>query len=146
MAKRYVVSLTKEEREQLLVLLKKGTTSARKLTRAQILLHADTGASDTTTAAAVHVNVRTVERMRQRFVEEGLEAALTERRRPGGRPKLDGRQEAFLIALACSAAPRGRERWTLQLLAERLVEVGIVGAISADTVRRALKKTLSNPG
>jgi transposase len=97
-------------------------------------------------ATAVHVHVRTVERIRKRFVEEGLEAALTERRRPGGKPKLGGRQEAFLIALACSAAPHGRERWTMQLLANRVVEVGPVASISDDTVRRTLKKTLSNPG
>jgi transposase len=146
MAKRYVVSLSKEEREQALVLLKRGKVSARKLCRAQILLQADGGASDTTIAAAVHVDIRTVERIRKRFVEEGLEAALSERRRPGGKPKLDGRQEAFLIALACSAAPQGRQRWTMQLLAERVVEVGLVASISDDTVRRTLKKTRSNPG
>jgi transposase len=146
MAKRYVVRLSKEEREQLLVLLKKGRSSAHKLCRAQIFLHADGGASDMIIATAVHVHVRTVERIRKRFVKEGLEAALTERRRPGGKPKLGGRQEAFLIALACSAAPHGRERWTMQLLANRVVEVGPVASISDDTVRRTLKKTLSNPG
>src|SRR5262249_31335343 len=122
----------------------KGKSSARKLTRAQILLHADGGASDTTIVTTVHVDVRTMERIRKRCVEEGVDAALKERRRPGGKPKLDGRQEAFLIALACSDAPRGRERWTMHLLAERLVEVGIVASISDDTVRRTLKKTLSN--
>jgi transposase len=146
MAKRYVVSLSKEEQEQLLVLLKKGKIAARKLTRAQILLHADAGASDATIATAVHVDVRTVERIRKRCVEEGMDAALKERRRPGGKPKLDGRQEAFLIALACSDAPHGRERWTMQLLADRLVEVGLVESISEDTVRRTLKKTQSDPG
>jgi transposase len=115
MAKKYVVNLTKDERTQLLGLLKKGKLSARKLCRAQILRQADAGASDTTIATAVHVDVRTVERLRKRFVEEGLEAALNEHRRLGGKPKLDGRQEAFLIALACSAAPNGRQRWTMQL-------------------------------
>ncbi len=146
MAKKYVVNLTKDERTQLLGLLKKGKISARKLCRAQILLHADGGASDTTIATAVQVDVRTVERIRKRCIEEGLEAALNEHRRPGGKPKLDGRQEAFLIALACSAAPHGRRRWTMQLLAERVVEIGLVPSISDDTVRRALKKTPSNRG
>src|SRR5262245_24755643 len=146
MAKRYLVSLTKEERERLLLFLKRGKISARKLCRVQILLQADTGASDTAIATAVHVDVRTVERLRKRFVEEGLEAALQERRRPGRTPKLDGRQEAFLIALACSAAPQGHERWTLHLLAARLVEVGLVESISDDTVGRVLKKTPSTPG
>ena len=146
MAKRYVVRLSKDEREQVWVLLKKGKNSARKLCRAQILLHADGGASDRAIATAVHADVRTVERIRKRFVEEGLEAALNERRRPGGKPKLNGRQEAFLIVLACSAAPHGRQRWTMQLLADRVVETGLVPSISDDTVRRTLKKTLSNRG
>jgi transposase len=146
MAKRYVVRLSKDEREQLWVLLKKGKIAARKLCRAQILLQADLGASDMAIAIAVHVDVRTVERIRKRCVEEGLDAALNERRRPGGKPKLDGRQEAFLIALACSAVPHGRQRWTMQLLAERVVEIGLVPSISDDTVRRTLKKTPSNRG
>jgi len=141
MAKRYLVGLRKDEQEQLLTLLKRGKISARKLCRAQILLQADGGASDTAIATAVQVDVRTVERLRKRFVEEGLDAALNERRRPGGKPKLDGRQEAFLIALACSAAPHGRQRWTMQLLAERVVAIGLVPSISDDTVRRTLKKT-----
>jgi transposase len=146
MAKIYLVRLSKDEREQLLVLLKRGKISARKLCRAQILLQADGGASDTAIATAVPVDGRTVERIPKRFVEEGLDAALNERRRPGGKPKLDGRQEAFLIALACSAAPHGRRRWTMQLLAERVVEIGLVSSISDDTVWRTLKKTPSNPG
>jgi transposase len=146
MAKKYMVNLTKDERAQLLGLLKKGKISARKLCRAQILRQADAGASDTIIAAAVHVDVRTVERLRKRFVEEGLEAALNEHRRPGGKPKLGGRQEAFLLALACSKAPQGRERWTMRLLADRVIEVGLVTSISEDTVRRTLKKTMSDRG
>lgn len=142
MAKKYVVALTKEERPQLLALLKKGKVAARKLCRAQILLQADEGASDILIATTLHTGVATVERTRKRFVEEGLDAALTERRRPGGKPKLQGQDEAFLIATACSAPPGGRQRWTLQLLADRLVEVGIVETISDDTVGRTLKKTL----
>jgi len=141
MAKKYVVELRDEEREQLLAMLKRGKVSARKLCRAQILLQADEGVSDTLIAATLHTGVATVERTRKRFVEEGLDAALTERRRPGGQPKLQGKAEAFLIATACSVPPNGRKRWTLQLLADRLMEVGVVDAISDDTVGRTLKKT-----
>jgi transposase len=146
MAKKYLVELTDDERKQLLALLKKGKVAARKVCRAQILLQADEGASDAAIAAALHVGVATVERTRKRFIEEGLEAALTERRRLGGRPKLQGKDEAFLIATACSAPPGGRKRWTLQLLADRLVEVGIIDTISDDTIGRTLKKTQLNRG
>ena len=146
MAKKYVVELTDEERQQLLTLLKKGKVAARTVCRAQMLLQADAGTSDVGIAAALHVGVATVERTRKRFVEEGLDAALTERRRPGGQPKLQGKEEAFLIATACSAPPSGRQRWTLQLLADRLVAVGIVKAVSDDTAGRTLKKTRSSRG
>jgi transposase len=146
MAKKYLVDLTDDERNHLLALLKKGKVAARKVRRAQILLQASEGASDAALAAALHVGVATVERTRKRFVEEGLEAALTERRRRGGQPKLQGKDEAFLIATACSAPPNGRKRWTLQLLADRLVEVGVIDSISDDTVWRTLKKTRSSPG
>ena len=146
MAKRYVVDLTDEERKQLRAVLKKGKVAARTVRRAHILLQAEAGERDTDIAATVHVGVATVERTRKRFVEEGLERALTERRRPGGQPKLGGKDEAFLVATACSAPPSGRTRWTLQLLADRLVEVGIVDALSEDTVRRPLKKTQSSRG
>lgn len=146
MAKKYVVELTDEEREQLLTMLKRGKVVARKLCRAQILLQADEGASDALIATTLHTGVATVERTRKRFVDEGLDAALTERRRLGGQPKLQGKAEAFLIATACSVPPNGRQRWTLQLLADRLVEVGVVDTISDDTVGRALKKTQLSPG
>ena len=146
MAKKYVVELTDEERKQLFALLKKGKVAARKLCRAQLLLQADEGAIDAVIAATLHVGVATVERTRKRFVEEGLNAALTERRRPGGQPKLQGKDEAFLIATACSVPPNGRKRWTLQLLAERLVEVGIIESVSDDTVGRTLKKTRPSHG
>jgi homeodomain-containing protein len=109
-------------------------------------LQADAGASDTALATAVQVDGRTVERVRNRLVEAGLEAAVSERRRPGGKPKLDGRQEACLIALACSAAPHGRRRGTRQLRAERVVAMGLVPSLSDDTVRRTLKKTPSSRG
>src|ERR1051325_3778704 len=146
MAKRYVVELTEEERTQLQAVGKKGKVVARRLRRAQLLLLAADGYTDTDIASALHLGVSTVERTRKRFVEGGVEWALTERPRPGGTPKLQGKEEAFLIATACSAPPRGRQRWTLQLLADRVVEVGLVDTISDETIRRILKKTTLNPG
>jgi transposase len=146
MAKRYLVTLTAEERADLLALTKKGKIAARKLIRAHVLLQADAGVRDEVIAATLHIGIATVERIRKRFVEEGLEASLTERPRLGGQRKLDGKQEAFLIALACSTPPEGRKCWTMQLLADRLVALGIVEAISDETVRRTLKKTHSNRG
>jgi transposase len=141
MRKQYIVTLADDERAQLLALTKRGTVSARRLSRTHILLQADTGLSDDAIAQALHIGTATVERIRKRFVEDGLEAALSERPRPGGQRKLAGKQEAFLIALACSAPPEGRACWTMQLLANRLVELQVVEAISDETVRRTLKKT-----
>jgi len=141
MAKKYHVTLADAERAELHDFVHNGTVSARKLTQAHILLHADAGASDATIAAALHVSERTVERVRQRFVEGNLAGALAERPRPGGRPALDGKQEAFLIATTCSAPPTGRRRWTLRLLADELVALEVVDAISYETARRTLKKT-----
>ena len=141
MAKKYIVTLMDDERAQLLALTKRGKVAARRLTRAHILLQADNGLSDATIAQALHIGPATVERLRKRFVEEGLEAALTERPRPGGHRKLDGTQEAFLIALACSTPPEGRTCWTMQLLANQLIALRVVDAISDETVRRTLKKT-----
>jgi transposase len=146
MAKKYLVTLTDEEREQLHAVTKRGKVAARQLSRAHILLHADAGAGDDVIAHALHVGTATVERTRKRFVEEGLEAALTERPRPGGRRKLESKQEAFLIALACSAPPNERPHWTMQLLADKLVELRVVESISDETVRRTLKKTSSSRG
>jgi transposase len=113
MAKPYVVTLTEDERAHLLALTKTGKAAARQLTRAHILLQADAGGMDAAIAGALHVGIATVERVRKRFVDEGLEAALCERPRPGGQRKLDGKQEAFLIALACSTPPEGRTSWTM---------------------------------
>jgi transposase len=141
MPKRYIVDLAEDERAGLLALLRKGTAPARRLTRARILLLADEGGPDAAIAAALHVHAATVERTRRRFVEGGVERALRDKPRPGGRPKLDGKQAAHLVALACSAPPEGRSRWTMQLLADRLVELALVAAISDETVRRTLKKT-----
>jgi transposase len=146
MHKKYVVDLTTEERTQLLDLIKKGSRAARKLTRAHILLQADEGATDETIASALHINRSTVERTRKRFVEGNLELALAERPRPGAKRKLEPKQEAFLIATTCSAPPAGQKRWTMQLLADEIVAVGVVDSISDETVRRTLKKTFSSPG
>jgi transposase len=146
MAKIYIVDLTEEERASLQALLQKGKSSARKIRRAHVLLLADEGQTDRAIARALHMGVATVERIRKRFVEEGPEAALTERPRPGGRRKLDGKQEAFLIALACTPPPAGRKSWTMQLLADKFVALGRVETISDETVRRVLKKATSSPG
>ena len=139
--KRYVVTLTDEEHAQLLALTKKGRVAARRLTRAHILLQADAGATQDAIAAALHIGRATVVRICRRFIEEGLEAALRDRSRPGAQRKLNGKQEAFLIALACSPPPEGRKCWTMQLLANQLVERRVVAAISDETVRRTLQKT-----
>ena len=138
MRKRYIVDLTAAERAELRSMIRKGIASARRLTRARVLLLADDGKTDDQIAAALHVHRATVERTRQRFVAGGVERALRDQPRPGGRPKLDRKQEAFLIALACSTPPKGRARWTMQLLADRLVALEIVD--SDETVRRTLKK------
>ena len=145
-AKRYRVTLTAEERETLQVLLRGGRAKARKIARAHILLSADEGKTDEAIREALRVGLSTVARTRQRFVEGGLEWALTERPRPGAARKLDGKAEAFLIAPACSGPPEGRTRWTMQLLADRMVEVGVVEELSDETVRRTLKRGCSSRG
>ncbi len=143
--KKYVVDLTAEERTTLEQLLQKGKSSARKLTRARLLLQADEGLTDEEIATALGVGIATVERTRQRFVEANLEA-LNELPRPGGQCKLSGKQEAHLIAVACTPAPSGHTRWTLQLLAEQVVELGFAASIARETVRQVLKKTRLSPG
>jgi transposase len=145
--KKYIVRLTPEEQSQLSQMIQSGKAAARALLHARILLKADTDPaapawSDEAISDALEVHATTVARVRQRFVEEGLEAAL--RPRPTKRPyarKLDGAAEAHLIALACSPAPAGQARWSLRLLADRLVELKQVGSVSYETVRRTLKKT-----
>ena len=146
MAHKYIVDFTAAEQAELCHLIKQGKPSARKVARAHMLLHAAEGASDEEIAATLRVGLSTVHRTRQRFVEEGLANALTERRRPGTRQKLDGKQEAFVGALACSTPPMGRQRWTLPWLADRLVALQLVEAVSDETVRRVLKKTTSSHG
>ena len=152
MKKRYIVTLTQEERRMLQEMLSRGKAAARKLMHARILLKADVAAdgpgwNDEAIAEALEVGRATVERVRKEFVEEGLEAAL-ERRKPRRqyRRKLDGDGEAHLIALACQKPPEGRCRWTLKLLADRMMQLEYVEEISYQTVRRTLKKTRSNLG
>ncbi len=151
MKKKYPVILTEAEREQLKSLIAAGTAPARKLTHARILLKADQspegagGWVDEKVAEAVEVSQPTVARVRRQYFEEGLEAALN--RRPPKREyrrKLDGEQEARLIALACSEPPEGQARWSLRLLADKLVELEVVEEVSYQTVRRILKKTPSS--
>lgn len=146
MAHKYIVDLTTDEQEHLLNLIKKGKPSARKVARAHVLLHADEGATDEEIAESLHLGTSTVHRTRQRFVEEGLTAALSEQLRPGKAPTLTGKQKAYLVALACSTPPEGRRRWTMQLLADRLIELKQVEKVSSDIVQRTLKKTTSNRG
>jgi transposase len=138
--KKYIVELTAEERDALEALTRKGSTGARRMKRALVLLAADEGDKDEDIVAKVRVHRVTVEDIRKRFVLEGLEAALSEHPRPGKARLLDGRQEALVVALACSDPPAGRASWTMQLLADRLVELKVVESISDETVRRTLKR------
>jgi len=149
---KYVVRLTMEERATLGSLVANRRTAADKRLRAWMLLKADVGVggpgwTDEKIAEAFEVGLSTVHRLRQRLVEDGLEAALVRKPRARHRvPKLDGEKEARLVALACSAPPEGRARWTLQLLADKLVELQVVDSISDETVRLRLKKTKSSHG
>lgn len=147
MKKKYPVALTDPQRQQLQELIAAGTAPARKLAHARVLLKADQGPGgpawvDEAIAAAVEVSQPTVCRIRQRFVERGLAAALDRRApRRAYERKLDGAQEARLVAVACSAPPVGHKRWSLRLLADKLVELAIADEVSYQTVRRILKKT-----
>lgn len=146
MVHKYLVDLTDDEQGYLHEVIGKGKTMARRVARAHILLQAATGAADVRIAMTLHLGIASVHRTRQRFVDEGLTAALSERPRIGSPPVLTGKQAAFLVALACSTPPAGRHRWTLKLLADRFVELRQIDMISPDTVGRVLKKTISNPG
>ena len=152
MPKKYRVTLTPEEREQLAALVSKGKAAARALTHARILLKTDEAPggpawTDAAVCEALDVGLCTVMRVRERFVEEGLEAALRPRPSSYVQPrKLDGHREAQLVTLACSEAPEGHARWTLRLLADRFVQLGYVEKLSHETVRLTLKKTKRSPG
>jgi transposase len=149
---KYIVRLVSEEREQLAKLVRTGKVAADKRRRAQVLLKADAGCegsgrTDREVSEALDVSIGMVHDVRQAYVEQGLNAALERKPKSRHRPrKLDGEQEARLIALACGPAPQGRARWTLRLLADQLVELEIVEAIGKDAVRSVLKKTSLNPG
>jgi len=140
--KKYLVTLSTEERQELLKVTSSGEVSARKLKRALILLKVEEGWKDEEIVAAVNTSRPTVERIRKRYVEGGLDKALNEDPRPGARKKLDGRAEARLIALACSEeGPEDSDHWSLRAIAEELVELGLVDSISHEAVRQVLKKT-----
>jgi Homeodomain-like domain len=150
-AKKYVVRLSAEEREQLETLIRKGKCPARRQLKARILLKADVsdagpGWSDSRIIAALDTSASMIYRVRKQLVEEGFEAVLSRKQRatPAVERIFDGEKEAKLIALACSKPPKGRARWTLRLLENKVVELGIVDRASDSTIHRTLKKTLSN--
>jgi transposase len=148
MKKRYIVNLTAEEREALMLLVKRDRVSGVKRLRASILLKADEGFTDEEIADELEVGLVTVERVRKRSCERGIAASLE--RKPQENPsrprKLDGASEAELVRVACSPPPPGRTRWTVSLLADKLVELKVFDSVSPSTVQRALKKTRSSPG
>lgn len=144
--KKWIVNLSDEERAMLGSVIKKGKVGGRKLNRAHILLLADEGQTDEAIAAGLHTGLSTAERTRRRCVEGGVEHALSEKARPKGRTKLDEKGRAILVATACSKPPDDRAKWTMQLLADRLVTLKLVEDISDETVRTELKKTISSRG
>ena len=155
--KKYIVFLTPEERQELKQLTKTGKNPAYKVNHARILLKADInqsqgGWTDSEIGESLDIGHATIERVRQRFVEEGLESALNRRKQQKRRRKIiDGEKEAYLIALACSETPAGKSNWTLQMLADKMVELNYVEQVSTETIRQTLKKTnlnlgLMNPG
>ena len=145
--KKYIVTLTESERAELRKLISTGKGAARRLAHARVLLKADQGLTDERIAREVEVGTATIERVRRRFVEEGLAASLDPQRpeKPRER-KIDGEVEAHLVALACSSPPEGKARWTLRLLADKLVELEYLPEVSHETVRQALKQTSLPPG
>ncbi len=154
-AKKYRVFLNGKKRSTLKRLVETGTEKARKITRARILLLADEsprgisrgmGRTDKEIMEALGVSARTVAATRQRFVEEGIEASLNEKPRPGRPPKFTGRDEAVLAAIACSEPPEGYVRWTIRLITDKLVELSSIESISGEAVRKHLKKGVSSPG
>ena len=145
MSKKYLVILTDAQRDDLLA-RRQGPLTLRQRNRVDVLLRAADGATDAAIAAALGVATNTVARARQRFADGGLQAAVSEKTRRGAPPRLDGKQEAVIIALACSPAPEGETRWTLRRLTERVVGLEVAQSVSRETIRRLLKKTSSSPG
>ena len=149
---RYKVTLTKEERDQLKLILNKGKHSSLQLKNACILLNVDEGehgekVTNTQIAQVLQVNTKTIERLRQRFVEEGFDACVERKAYPDVKvSKMDGEFEAHLIAISCSKAPEGFTRWSLRMLAEKMVELQYAETVSHETIRTVLKKTKLSPG
>lgn len=143
---KYKVELSESERTRLRELVSSGRVSVRKLKRALTLLNADEGSRDLEIASTLKISPSTVGRIRTRFVKEGLESALNERPRPGRSRKLDVRAEAHLVAIACSDPPEGHTHWTLQLLADKVVQMEFSESVSLETIRQSLKKTDSSRG
>ena len=139
--KKYLINLSDDDRDMLEQMTRKGSLKARQFKRAMILLKANEGLTDPQIMSALNVSRPCVERIRKRFVADGIERALNEDPRPGQKRKLDGRAEATLIATACTEAPEGHAHWTLRLLADKLIKLQVVDTISYETVRRTLKKT-----
>lgn len=145
--RQHQVSLSETDRAYLLEVIASGRLKAREIRRAHTLLLSDEKKQDQDIAAFFHINPNTVAATRQRYCEVGLPEALKEKPRPGNAPKLDGKQAAYLVALACTPAPNKREKWTMQLLADKLVELEVIDEpVSDDTVGRVLKKMTSSPG
>jgi hypothetical protein len=151
--KKYIVRLTKQERQTLMQFVSSGKRPAQLFTRARILLKADQGEdgpgwSDLEISQALDITVQTVERIRMQLVREGFDAVLKrqEYTQKVSRRRLDGDAEAYLVALSCSKPPKGRSDWSLRLLADRMVELGYAESVSYETVRKTLKKTKSSPG
>lgn len=146
MEKKYTVDLTPEEVEKLHKIISSGKTKARTITRARIILMSFEGKTDKAIADNLKTSISTVERTRRRLATGGIDLVLNERPHPPKKLKINGEKEAFLIATACSKAPSGNRRWTLRLLAGRLVHLGITDSVSYETVRRTLKKTKLSRG
>ena len=143
---KFAVQSSVEDRSELERLIRSGRSSARVINRARILLKTDESWSASQVATALDTSPRTVFRTKRRYAEEGLEGVLHDRPQANRYRKLDDRGEAHLIALACSDTPDGRDHWTLRLLADKVVELGVVESLSYETVRQRLKKTSSSPG
>lgn len=141
MNKKYFTKLAEEDHSRLLEMIRQGQTKVRLNTRARILLKAHEGCNDEQIAKALDTSTATVQRTRQRYSQGGLALALYDKARSGAPPKFEGEQHAHIIATTCSQAPGGKARWTLRLLAEKSVELGIVESISHESVRQILKKT-----
>jgi transposase len=149
-SKKYIVDLTPSERSELSKITNKGKTAAYKINHARILLKADInqeggGWTDSKISESLNIGHATIERVRKRFVEEGIESALNRREQKKRRQRIiDGEKEAYLIAIACSETPEGKSNWTLQMLADKMVELKVVEQISIETIRQSLKKTNLN--